>query len=139
VIAAFGPGAIALAGSAGRVISSPDRHTAIYDEAANAWSAGPQLAKSGGVSPGIGATAVQLADGRLLLVGGTQGGDFSPTRGAATLAPDGSSWTSVASAPVDLANAVGELLPDGSIVVAGEAADFDNDVGPYLGAFRFTP
>ncbi len=139
VIAALGGGAIALAGSGGRVISSPDRHTALYDETANSWSAGPSVPKLGDLSPGIAATAVQLSDGRLLLVGGTQGGDFSPTRGAAILAANGSSWASVASAPADLGNAVGELMPDGSVLFAGEAADFNNDIGPYLGAFRFTP
>jgi hypothetical protein len=138
-IVAFGAGAIALAGSGGSVIASFDPRTAVYDEAANSWSAGPRLPKLGDVSPGIGATAVQLADGRLLVVGGTQGGDFSPTRGAAVLSADGSSWTSLASAPADLAYAVGQLMPDGSVLFAGEAADFNNDVGPYLGAFRFTP
>ena len=138
-IVAFGSGAMALAGSGGNVVSSFDPHTAIYAEPANGWTAGPRVPKLGNVSPGIAATAVQLADGRLLLVGGTQGGDFSPTRGATILAADGSAWTSVASAPVDLANAVGQLMSDGSVVFAAEAADFDNDVGPYLGALSFTP
>ena len=138
-VIAFGTGAIALAGSGGNQVSRPDPHTAIFDESSNSWSAGPRVPQLDGIMPGIAAAAVVLPDGRLLLVGGTQGGDFSPARGAAILSADGSAWTSVASAPVDVANDVGRVLPDGSIVFAGEASDFNNDVGPYLGAFRFTP
>ena len=139
-IVPFGNGAIALGGESGKIIYFFDPRTAIYNEATNAWSALPPMPSFHGVSPGVGAAAVQLPDGRLLVFGGSPGGsEYSATRGLAVLAADGSSWTSLASAPADLFNSVGWVMPDGSIVFAGEASDLESDVQPYLGAFRFTP
>ena len=85
------------------------------------------------------AAAVTLADGRVLVVGGTDGRSPGPNMGGAPLAtaviydPVRDAWAATASMPFADYPASAVLLPDGSVVVAGGAIPFDEPVTDVCG------
>ena len=86
--------------------------TALYDPAANTWSAGPNLLGS----PRQSARIVRLGSGKVMIVGAAGGWDFSAF--AELYDPASNSLSSVPLPGRIFGPAVG-LLPSGRVLVAG--------------------
>jgi RHS repeat-associated protein len=112
-------GGLAVALTSGQVLvvggaSAGGVASEVFDPTAGTWAA----ATSTPASAGLGGTIARMADGRVLVAGGTD------TSGAATSAatvydPATGAWSSVAPMPTARAFAVATLLPTGSVIVAG--------------------
>jgi hypothetical protein len=85
----------------------------VYDPRANSWQAAGQLAE-GRCWP----TATLLADGRVLVVGGSDR-TGRPVAGAELYDPNRNSWSSAGRLRVAREGHTATLLPDGQVLVAG--------------------
>jgi ABC-type dipeptide/oligopeptide/nickel transport system permease component len=84
----------------------------IFDPRSGAWASLPDMSAAR-----IGPAAVVLADGRVLVAGGLNGG--GGIRDAEVFDPTTGTWTSVGPMGVGRANAAAALLSDGRVLIAG--------------------
>jgi hypothetical protein len=89
------------------------RSVEVYDPRAESWQAAGELAE-GRCWP----TATLLADGRVLVVGGSDRGG-RPVAGAELYDPNRNSWSSAGRLRVAREGHTATLLPDGQVLVAG--------------------
>jgi uncharacterized repeat protein (TIGR01451 family) len=98
----------------GTIVNFVEQTSEIYDPATNSWSAGGNLQKSRSAH-----TATLLADGRVLLVGGFDGGS---NNSAEIFDPATNSWTLAQNMSVGRLEHTATLLSDGRVLVAGGAS-----------------
>jgi hypothetical protein len=84
----------------------------IFDPSTGIFSAGPSMNHAR-----IGHTATVLADGRVLVVGGTSGNDA--VQSAEVFDPAAGTWTDAASPDAGRTGHTATLLPDGRVLVVG--------------------
>jgi N-acetylneuraminic acid mutarotase len=88
----------------------------VYDPASDSWAATGSMA-----TPRTGQTAIALADGRVLVAGGTAG--QTPLASAEMYDPATGSWTTAGSMHQARAGAAATLLKDGQTLVLGGDAE----------------
>jgi Kelch motif len=101
--------------------------TALYDPSRRSWTPGATM-----VTPQFGFAAVLLADGRVLVVGGSIS-DEQPVASAELYDPVSGSWT-VTGSMIEARDALtATLLPDGRVLVVGAFTTSRRDVVPARG------
>jgi N-acetylneuraminic acid mutarotase len=134
LVALLDGGALAAGGLGGSATTPFARLSSVerFDPVSSSWSAVDELA-----DPVARATGIRLADGRVLLAGGsvrepevTNGDATTFTSGltpdAALFDPRVGTWTATTAMPRARAGASAVLLADGSVVVAGGSASEGN-------------
>ncbi|HET7487847.1 MAG TPA: SBBP repeat-containing protein [Acidimicrobiales bacterium] len=115
VLAAGGLDPTAYTGSPARAIAQ----SFLFDPATSAWSATGSL-----TTPRKGATATLLANGKVLVAGGSNTGavpayNLDPTAGAEVYDPVAGTFSATAPMSTARANAAAAVLPSGKVLVAG--------------------
>ncbi|HVA60357.1 MAG TPA: kelch repeat-containing protein [Mycobacteriales bacterium] len=96
----------------------------IYDPVANTWTDTAPLP-----APRVAPLSVRLADGRVLVLGGTQGQDLTSTE---VYTPSTGTWTSGGSLLVGRNDPIATLLTSGQVLVTGGGLPSSNLVGTPL-------
>ncbi|MCX7429647.1 MAG: hypothetical protein NTY17_01335 [Planctomycetia bacterium] len=127
-------GRVLLAGGAG---AGGDSATVL--STAEIYSPGSRtFAATGSMStPRLGAAAVRLADGRVLLVGG-EGNDHLAMASAEVFDPATASWSLTAPMSTGRANPTATLLQDGTVLVVG-GYSINSDYDPLASAEIYNP
>ncbi len=96
------------------VTGGPNGASALYDPTSNTWSSTGSM-----ITPQYGATATQLTDGDVLVVGGFGTNGSGPLTTAQLYDPTTGVWSTTGSLPSGRQGQSAVLLPSGSVLVAG--------------------
>jgi N-acetylneuraminic acid mutarotase len=122
--------------SGGSSSAGPEPVTAsveIYDPRRNAWAT-----VAGMTTPRYDATATVLRDGRVLVVGGFDGG-YEATSSAEIYDPTSNSWTRTGRLATARGSHGAALLPDGRVLVAGGHSGHGKQLAPLATAEYWSP